>query len=330
MTKQYPLLVLTIASSACLDVDLLDDMLVLDSGPGVEESAEGSSNADGVGQSTERASPTPDPTDSAPPGVLPMNCAMAERNLNDLCVLEGVTSASVRLVTNEPARIMAGAPDPLTLGVLSSPWSTDHLLAIAGLTPPSETSVELLIEDVNSNATQMMLSLEAVGSEGIVLTEILADPIGLEPDQEFVEIYNAGIETADLSGWMIDDNGDADGDILPEGTTLQPGQVAILVSPEFDNNVTTDPPPHPDGLVIVLASSLGSNGLKNSEAESIELYNQEGVVVSSYAGEMGKPKEGISVIRRVAELPEGAPNAFVLNPEGSSSPGAVPRLQPSW
>ncbi len=317
------------ALNGCLDVNLLDNMVVLDSGPGSEESLEATSNTGTVGLPNQEASPPPDPADSDPPGILPMSCAEAERNRDGLCVAESVASASVRLTTNEPALLWATGPEHLILEVLSSPWSTEHFFGVAGLEPSTETSIDLVIEDINGNNIPMTLPLTGVLAEGVVLTEILADPLGPEPAQEFIEIANIGIETADISGWMIDDNGDTNGDLIPEGTYLQSGQVAILVSPEFDMNAAADPSPHPEALVIILDSALGSNGLKNSAAESIELYNREGRLQSSYSGEIGTPKEGVSVIRRAAELPEGVPGAYVPAPNGSSSPGVVSRLQTS-
>jgi hypothetical protein len=123
---------------------------------------------------------------------------------------------------------------------------------------------------------------------------------------------------------MIDDNGDQDGDAIPDGTTLQAGQVGLLVSPDYDPASSDDPAPAPDALLISLGSSIASSGLKNSEAETVELYDALGGLVSCYQGQVGDPEEGRSAARVSAELPDGDPWAWELDPGGGSTPGIAP------
>jgi hypothetical protein len=125
---------------------------------------------------------------------------------------------------------------------------------------------------------------------------------------------------------MIDDNGDYDGDLIPDGTALAPGQIGLLVSPDYDPGSAEDPAPDPAACLIQLGSSIASSGLKNSEAESVELYDGLGGLVSCYQGQTGDPKEGRSAVRRAVELPDGDPLAWELEPGGSSTPGIAPYL----
>ncbi len=66
----------------------------------------------------------------------------------------------------------------------------------------------------------------------VVVTEIMYDPRSSEADPnrtEWLEIYNAGKEAVDLSGWRLKDE---DGETLPiaEGERLEPQAVAILIT----------------------------------------------------------------------------------------------------
>lgn len=41
----------------------------------------------------------------------------------------------------------------------------------------------------------------------LLLTEFMADPTGVEPDHEWVEVYNPGLTALDLSGYKLGDAG---------------------------------------------------------------------------------------------------------------------------
>jgi hypothetical protein len=148
----------------------------------------------------------------------------------------------------------------------------------------------------------------------ISITEVLADPEGAEPVQEFVEIANYGDEPVDLSGWMIDDNGDHNGDLLPEGTVLQAGEAALIVQSGFVSPV--------ENLHLInIESSIGSNGLKNSESESVELYDLSGAAVSVFSSRL-TPRQECSIVRRHVAYPDAA-GAFDYEQSEKTTPGAI-------
>jgi hypothetical protein len=312
----------------CLDLELLDDMVAMDAGGAA--AADGQGSADGnsdakeadKGASDTGGMPSPDATDTTPPRFLPIPCGPFERLDQSACIAEGPAAASLRFETDEPAVLSLIQPEGLALQVFNEPWSTAHYVAVSGLSSGG-AALALRVEDINGNGVSSNHAVSEAAGVTVVLTEVLADPLGPEPAQEFVEIVNFGEADVDLSGWMIDDNGDANGDTLPPGTALGPGEVAMLVSPEYDVLGVEDPSPAATVRTITLDSSIGSNGLKNAEAESLELYDASGQVVSRYDGALGPPREGISVVRRAPELPEGAPWLYVLDPNGTSTPGGV-------
>ncbi|MCP4679245.1 MAG: lamin tail domain-containing protein [Deltaproteobacteria bacterium] len=323
------------AMCSCLDLELLDEMQSLDAGvvetggevatttdddPN-EETGDGSEEGGGNGP------PAADPGDTEPPSIAPPDCAASERTADQICIAEGPVSASLRFATSEPASISVTVSDTARVGVLSDPWSTSHHVVVADLVKDNETAVTIEMEDATGNLASIEAPVSGQEGQPIAITEVLADPFGPEPSQEFVEIANLGTEAVDLSGWMIDDCGDANGDLIPEGTSLEPGRVAVLVSPEYDPVEGQDPSPPSAAPIITLSTSIGSNGLKNSDAESIELYDAAGILVSQYQGQAGSPVEGSGVTRITAELPDGDPLAFELDPSKTSTPGSTPTLQ---
>jgi len=320
-----------VAASGCLDLDLLDDMVRMDAGHGEEPAAADLSFSESVGdkgtEGTTGGPPVADPNDTSPPLLNTPQCGGLETLDKKVCIAEGPYSASFRFVTDEPASVsLTVSNEQARGGVLTEPWQTTHHIAVAGLTSEADSTVAIIVEDINGNKTE--LEQVALGTDGhpVSITEVLADPIGPEPAQEFVEIANFGSLEVDISGWMVDDNEDANGPLIPEGTMLGPGQVGVLVSASFDVNDNQDPAPDPTALMIVLETSVGSNGLKNSEAETIELYDNEGTLVSQYRGQAGNPKEGHSVIRLLSELPDGDLFAFDLEPNPTPTPGQAPSL----
>jgi hypothetical protein len=302
-------------AAGCLDLELLDNMQSTDT----ESSAAG-----GSGREFEEGDGTPaaDPSDVAPPVIVETSCSPQERLGDGVCVAEGAAGASFRFDTDEPAVVTLLGPDDQFAIVFSETWATSHHAALLGMTAVA-TSATVTVRDVNGNEASREMTVTGNGGVPVAITEVLADPLGPEPDQEFVEIANVGGESVDLSGWMIDDNGDANGDILPDGTTLGPGQAAVIVGPAYDPSAPEEPALASNALLITLDSSIASNGLKNSEAETLELYDASGNLVSSYPGGAGTPAEGISAVRLAAELPDGDPLAFAPAPNGAATPGTI-------
>lgn len=301
----------------CLDLSLLDEMNSID-----KDSDNPSNNSENT--KTESVTPELNPNDNAPPEILMTTCSSLETLDKGICIATGPVSIPFRFTSNEPASVSIKTADNMTTAVISSKWTTLHHAVVAGISFDNETELEIVISDVNGNEYKTSLAVKANGKSPVVITEVLADPRGTEPNQEFIEIINIGDKPIDLSNWMIDDNGDQNGDLIPAGTILEAGRVGILVAPSFDSASAEDPAPAPNTLIIKLTDSIGIAGLKNSEAESVELYNADGDLISFYDGNLGAPKLGISASRLYAEIPDGNSSAFV---SASSTPGMVPRLK---
>jgi hypothetical protein len=242
--------------------------------------------------------------------------------VGSFCIAEGPTSASFRFETDEPAVVEITGEGETDSAVFSDDWTTAHHLAVFGLSE-GEVILSLVVKDINDNAFSTELPIAGIGGISVSITEILADPAGPEPAQEFVEIVNYGDVLVDLSGWMIDDGGDLNGDLITEGTMLAAGKAAVIVGADYNPEEPGEPTLSADSLLIRLDSSIASNGLKNSEAETVELYDALKDLVSRYNGTAGAPREGVSTVRLAPGLPDGDAAAFGPEPGGSATPGTI-------
>jgi hypothetical protein len=83
-----------------------------------------------------------------------------------------------------------------------------------------------------------LVALAAANVQGsVIITEIMYNSAGSgdgvvqpEPCSEWVEIYNAGATPVDIGGWKLDDEDNAAWGALPDGSVLQPGEIAIIAN----------------------------------------------------------------------------------------------------
>ncbi|AUX21357.1 hypothetical protein SOCEGT47_018390 [Sorangium cellulosum] len=146
----------------------------------------------------------------------------------------------------------------------------------------------------------------------VIINEVLANPIGAEPAQEWVELYNDGDVSADLTGYVLVDVG---GETELPSISLEPGAYALVVSEGYEPNDELDPPPSPEAL-LARVPRLGNHGLSNT-GEPLKLKDGGGVVVSRSPA-LPEPKAGMSLARVGPRAPDGSAGAFVT---GWPTPG---------
>ena len=92
----------------------------------------------------------------------------------------------------------------------------------------------------------------------LIINEIMSNPL-VEDTGEFVEIFNAGFETVDLSGLLIGDPTHIDTitDYLGGSTLLDPGQFAVIVDAEYANehNIPAN------ALIVTTTDTTIGNGI---------------------------------------------------------------------
>ena len=139
----------------------------------------------------------------------------------------------------------------------------------------------------------------------VYLSEIMFNPVGNERYNEFVELYNAGDQDMDMTGWQV---GDADrtSELLPvrEKMILAPGQFAmVLVENYWLNSTDYDSLIPPKALLLTIEhSQIGSYGLSNSREETILLVDRTGVIVDSVTYTLPND-DGISEERTTYDYP---------------------------
>lgn len=174
------------------------------------------------------------------------------------------------------------------------------------------------------------------GVPRLAISEVLGNPRGAEPDQEFVELVGVGLDAdrsvaleglylADLPGPDVLERlaaGERPGDALP-AAELGPGQVAVIVGDAYGVEPGGDPPPAADALLLRLGDSIATGGLKNA-GEPLTLYRAEPpVIVSTHGPPATAPGNGVSLVRAPSDACD-LPGAWSPHATGASSPGTVP------
>lgn len=90
----------------------------------------------------------------------------------------------------------------------------------------SATATSFVAGEATSNVTD-----DETGS--VIISEIMYDPAGAEQSTEWIEVINRGTTTADLSGWRLDDEDKQNWGAIASGSTLAPGEIAVLYNRFF-------------------------------------------------------------------------------------------------
>lgn len=103
-------------------------------------------------------------------------------------------------------------------------------------------------------------------ASGVVINEVLVDAPGADAGQEWIELYNAGVEPTDLGGWVIRwGNGDYTSEQELASEVIDPGAYILMGSEDI-------------GAHLLVELDLG-NGSSNSDA--IQLVDHEGAIVDT-------------------------------------------------
>jgi hypothetical protein len=222
----------------------------------------------------------------------------------------------------EDDRMTLRAPDSAMLWVISGggldlAFATEPGASrvVKGLPPSSEVTltVETLYASGVWSSADVVIATAAPRPH-FVLNEVYANPIGPEPDQEWVEIVNDGSVGGDLEGFVVEDIG---GPTVLPAAFVGPGAIAVIVNEAFSADGEYDTAPA-SAAVLVRVEKLGKNGLSNS-GEPLKLSRNDGTVISRFPA-LPKPKAGASVSRVTPEAPDGEERSFVLST--APTPGA--------
>lgn len=152
----------------------------------------------------------------------------------------------------------------------------------------------------------------APASPHVVLNEVMANPLGPEPAEEWIELVNDGTTSIDLGGATVED---LRGTVEVPAATLAPGRFALLVSEEYAPDDGRDVPPAPGTLIV----RLPRLGLSNS-GEAVVLRGPDGTLWSRFPP-LAPPREGVSIARRAPWALDLDPRSFGAHAGKGASPG---------
>jgi hypothetical protein len=186
-------------------------------------------------------------------------------------------------------------------------------VVVTGLTPATHVGARGVATDLAGHEAPFAVDLETTPpSPHVVLNEIMANPLGAEPAQEWIEIVNDGTLPVDLGGFSLDLS---DGPVPLPSVTLESRRFAMLVSQSYAPADGRDVPPAP-GTPILRLPRLG---LSNS-GETVILRAADGTAVSRFPA-LAPPRAGVSVARRAPSSLDSDPRAFGPHVGNGASPG---------
>jgi hypothetical protein len=207
------------------------------------------------------------------------------------------------------AREASSVDDKIHYSLLSR--AASRTTVVGPLRPDELYTITIASLDAKEIIPETLELRSGAADARLVLTEVLIDPLGSEPQSEWIEIQNVGTLPGSLLGLEIWD--DSGGTPLPD-LKLQAGQVGLIVREDF--RVGADIVPAEDALPIVVAQ-IGQNGLRNT-GEEVSLRDSEGNVLSKIPAK-SRP-EGVSSLR-ISPWAADNEQSFIEHPAPGASPG---------
>ena len=202
--------------------------------------------------------------------------------------------AAVRFATDEPAAatvVIAAAGSEVSRTLGWGQTSFDAAMALLSLPPSIAATATITVTDRAGNVTVApVLEFQTPPAlPAVAITEVLANPAGPEPGQEYVELCNLGAEPVALAGLRIEDS--KGGDDLPD-ETLPAGGYALIVPSTYVPGQAGDPAPRAGTLLLRVDARIGSDGLSNA-GEAVRLMQGQ-VPISTYGGWVAVSSSGWS------------------------------------
>jgi hypothetical protein len=204
---------------------------------------------------------------------------------------------------DEPQRLVL-ATRPGTRSLVLRGLSPGAELTLGGAVLASDGKLETFRTTVTTRSARRHL----------VLNEVLANPLGPEPDAEWLELVNDSERATSLADvWLEDSAGHVQ---LPD-VELSPGELALVVSEGF--RASGLDVPVPAGVRLLRVPSLGARGLSNG-GEALLLVASEGVL--SRFPLLAATHAGRSLARRTLDGADDDPADFAEHAGAGASPGA--------
>jgi hypothetical protein len=213
----------------------------------------------------------------------------------------------------------ASATSPAGTGLTSF----DVAVPVGALPPASAATVVVRAVDRAGNAAESppLAWQTPAALPPVAITEVLANPLGPEPAQEWVELRNLGADPVTLGGLAIADSRGADA--LPDAS-LGPGEYALVVTSAYDPAAGPDTPPRAGTQLVRVDGRIGADGLSNG-GEPVRLLSGD-LVVSSYGGtvDVSSVAWAGKSVQRLVETACDRPSAWNRSPLPPTPGGPAP------
>jgi hypothetical protein len=188
---------------------------------------------------------------------------------------------------------------------------------LLGLQPSAPLHLSLEVVDGSGRLLRVEADVvTAAARDHVVIDEVLANPVGAEPAQEWVELVNDGTRDVALEGWFLEDSAGA---VRLPAAHLDPGERALVVREDFV--VPNDPDVVvPPTTLLIRVPSIGKNGISNG-GEALRLIDASGRAVSTFPA-MAAKDPGVSIVRLSTWTPDEDLWAFGPHEPPGASPGS--------
>lgn len=251
--------------------------------------------------------------DATAPTTRSTACAKDEQLVQGACVLSTDSSLHVRLLASKPVRA-----ELLHLPKRAAALAFSDPVSLSLLELDAHHCSLLRLTDLAGQITDAPICVPlSIGLASLAIVEVLVDPIGPEPAQEFVELLNFGASPVSLHRFTLTQDAFADGQELSLDAPMAPGERVIVVGPGFDRHNTQDGVVADSVRIVRLDRPLS---LANDGA-TLLLRDAQGRRVS--ASPRVKPeRQGQALVRRpMASARSGLAADFLLDPDEVSTPG---------
>jgi hypothetical protein len=198
--------------------------------------------------------------------------------------------------TNYTNEAVAGSSDVHLDPLFTDPGENDYSLIASSPAVDNGTSLYTVADDALGTLRPQGAEVDigmfefATSAYALMVTEVMANA-SVESVGEFVEIYNAGTGAVDLAGFYITDGDDVDVLIAfgSSATTLNAGEYAVIVDPDYDGTYTID-----SAVTQLTTDDLTvGNGLTTSD--KITLYEADGSTIAATFSFPRDPGDGVSM-----------------------------------
>jgi hypothetical protein len=188
---------------------------------------------------------------------------------------------------------------------------------VRGLTPGAQYGLDAWTYDLAGRRSAAHADFSAGEPRAhVVINEVLSNPAGAEPAQEWVELYNDGQMAVELAGATIEDAG---GVTALGPHVLEAGAFVLVVGQDYDPASDLDVAPAP-GTPLLRVARVGQNGLSNS-GERLVLRDAASTELSRFPALATTP--GRSMARRQPYSLDDDSNSFAEHGPPGASPGAA-------